>query len=273
MNSDQSQAKHIIQGLWIKGSLSPLEQLSISSFLKNGHEFHLYTYEPVDNVPIGTTILPAQTIVPDSQIFEIQVGWGKGSLAIFSDYFRYKLLHAKGGWWVDLDIVCLQPFEAPKKYVFASSYEGSQGDLPVGCVLHAPAGDPLIRTVIDEIEKRDFSTVGYSDLGPHMVQKIVRENKLQEFVTRSEVFCPLGWRSVGNMVYSTPANRLIFELKHLKRQLTGLLKPDFRIGKITQNSRAVHFWHEVWRQQGIDKWATFDENCLFEKLKKRYLGD
>ena len=35
----------IIQSLWIGGSLSNLEILSIKSFLQNGHTYHLYTYE------------------------------------------------------------------------------------------------------------------------------------------------------------------------------------------------------------------------------------
>lgn len=34
----------VIQGLWVGGSLSRLEKLSIQSFLAYGHEYHLYAY-------------------------------------------------------------------------------------------------------------------------------------------------------------------------------------------------------------------------------------
>ena len=39
--------KQIIQGLWIGSELSMMEQLSIASFLKNGHDYHLYVYGDV----------------------------------------------------------------------------------------------------------------------------------------------------------------------------------------------------------------------------------
>src|SRR5262249_54280435 len=34
-------------------------------------------------------------------------GFGKGSPSAFSNYFRYKLLAEKGGWWIDTDVVRL----------------------------------------------------------------------------------------------------------------------------------------------------------------------
>ena len=40
---------NIIQSLWIGEELSVMEQLCLSSFVKNGHEVHLYTYEDVKN--------------------------------------------------------------------------------------------------------------------------------------------------------------------------------------------------------------------------------
>ncbi len=38
-------AGDVFQSLWIGAELSAMEQLSIRSFLANGHEFHLYTYQ------------------------------------------------------------------------------------------------------------------------------------------------------------------------------------------------------------------------------------
>ena len=37
----------IVQSLWIGEYLSSLEIMCIKSFLKKGHEFHLYTYDKV----------------------------------------------------------------------------------------------------------------------------------------------------------------------------------------------------------------------------------
>src|SRR5258706_13279784 len=56
----------IVQGLWIGSDLSTMEHLSISSFLQNGHEYHLYIYDHVGNVPEGTVVKDAAEILPAS---------------------------------------------------------------------------------------------------------------------------------------------------------------------------------------------------------------
>ena len=43
--------KATVQSLWIGNALSELEILSINSFLKNSHDFHLYVYDDIKNVP------------------------------------------------------------------------------------------------------------------------------------------------------------------------------------------------------------------------------
>ena len=40
-----------IQSLWIGNTLSNVEKLCINSYIKNGHEFDLYTYGEIDNIP------------------------------------------------------------------------------------------------------------------------------------------------------------------------------------------------------------------------------
>ena len=86
----------IIQTLWIGGSLSLMEQLCVASFIKNGHEFHLYTYGEVLNVPNGAVIKDANEIIPESEIFT----YCNGSYAGFADWFRWALLCKKGNIWV-----------------------------------------------------------------------------------------------------------------------------------------------------------------------------
>jgi hypothetical protein len=72
--------------------------------LGNGHKFHLYTYESVENVPSGTTVIDANTVMRLNEKYEINHGFGTGSKAPFSDIFRLTLLNQKGGWWVDMDV-------------------------------------------------------------------------------------------------------------------------------------------------------------------------
>ena len=47
-----------------------MERLCISSFLRNGHQFRLYCYEPLEGVPEGAEILDGEEILPRSSIFQ-----------------------------------------------------------------------------------------------------------------------------------------------------------------------------------------------------------
>ena len=93
-----------VQSLWIGPRLSTMERLAVSSFLANGHDFLLYVYDEPEGVPAGATILDASRILPASRIFRYKES---GSLAGFSNFFRYRMLLETGGWWVDMDTVCL----------------------------------------------------------------------------------------------------------------------------------------------------------------------
>ena len=95
----------IIQSLWIGDKISNIEKLCINSYLKNGHSFHLYAYNDIEGVPSDCTLKDASKILPKEDVFAYNVGIGKGSYSAFSNYFRYKLLDLKGGWWTDTDIV------------------------------------------------------------------------------------------------------------------------------------------------------------------------
>ncbi len=96
----------VIQSLWIGAPLLNLEKLCIQSFLDNGHEFHLYVYDEVRGIPDGCIAKDANEILPSSEIFEND----RGGVAPFSDWFRYTMVYKKGGFWVDMDVVCVKPF-------------------------------------------------------------------------------------------------------------------------------------------------------------------
>ena len=110
-----AKGSEIIQGLWVGSTLSTLEQLSIKSYLRNGYTYHLYSYNDVQAVPPGTVMRDGNEVLPASAIFQYRK---HNSYAGFSNYFRYKLLLQNGGWWSDLDMVLLKPFDFFDEYVF-----------------------------------------------------------------------------------------------------------------------------------------------------------
>src|SRR5438132_12635269 len=98
-----------------------MEKLSISSFIRNGHDYHLYTYNELPYVPAGTVLKDANEILPASAIFQYR---DRPSYAGFANSFRYKLLLERGGWWADTDTVCLRLFDFSEEYVFSSEMQG-----------------------------------------------------------------------------------------------------------------------------------------------------
>ena len=100
--------KDVIQSLWIGPRLSMMERLSIASFLQNGHSYILYAYGPVEGLPEDAELKDANEILPSCVIFTYAE---YATCSGFSNFFRYKLLLERGGWWVDTDMICLRPFE------------------------------------------------------------------------------------------------------------------------------------------------------------------
>src|SRR5229473_716620 len=135
-NRPDRDSNRIIQGLWIGDELSVMEQLSIASFLSHGHEFHLYAYDELKNVPAGTVIKNGNEVLPSQSIFQYQQ---YPTYAGFANFFRYKLLLERGGWWVDMDVICLKPFDFPEEYVLASEIHKGREVVTSG-ILKAPAG-------------------------------------------------------------------------------------------------------------------------------------
>ena len=232
----------MIQGLWIGPELSVMEQLSIGSFLKNGHEYHLYTYDQLPKVPPGTVIRDANEILPRSSIFQYR---DQASYAGFSNFFRYKLLLERGGWWADTDLVCIIPFNFTEAHVFGSEMCDGREVVASG-ILKAPAGSEAMAYAWTVCQSKDPAKLRWGETGPKLVAEVVDKYSLHRYVKPHHIFCPiayLDWRDV--------------------------LRPESR-ELLYETSYAVHLWNEMWRAAGQDKNAAYDPNCLYEQLKRQY---
>jgi hypothetical protein len=108
MMSRSHAPQHRFQSFWYGGPLSPYELFCLRSFIDWGHAVDLYSYDTKLAVPAGVRVCDAAELIPQDEVFVYQAeGFGKGSPSAFSNYFRYKLLAEKGGWWIDTDVVCL----------------------------------------------------------------------------------------------------------------------------------------------------------------------
>jgi Glycosyltransferase sugar-binding region containing DXD motif/Alpha 1,4-glycosyltransferase conserved region len=235
----------MIQGLWIGAELSVMEQLSISSFLRNGHEYHLYVYDKVKNIPVGTVVKDAGEILPASRIFQYRL---QASYSGFSNFFRYKLLLERGGWWSDMDIICLQPFDFPEDYVFATEVCDGLEVVSSG-IIKAPIGSEAMGHAWDVCQTKDPEKLLWGETGPKLAGETVKKYSLERYVKSHDVFCPLGYLEWHRVLEPEPVTASI------------------------ANSHAIHLWNWMWKSSGQEKNARYPNDCLYEKLKRRYLDD
>jgi glycosyltransferase involved in cell wall biosynthesis len=187
-------ANRIVHGLWI-GPLSRLELLTLHSFVAQGHEFHLWRYKHTpDPLPGGVVVRDANEILAHGMVFrkraaDSAVGLGAGSYATFSDLFRTILLYKLGGIWVDMDVLCLRPFDFEQPYVFRSH--------PLGMVMNlikCPPGSRLMGELTNEMSARIGEDSAWFDFTLAFIEGIRRQN-LQNFV-RDDLMPPDSWESL-----------------------------------------------------------------------------
>lgn len=231
-----------VNALWIGESLSATEILTIKSFLKNGHEFILWTYSDVKTpLPEGTILKDANDIFPQKNVFAYkysnQFGHGKGSYAGFSDIFRYKLLYLNGGWWTDMDVTCLKPLDFDTDYVFRTHHDL---DL-VGNIMKCPKNSVLMKKCFEEaVEKVDENNRDWH-LPIQILVDNVKELGLTSYIR--EFSNPDSWNLIRK-----------FLIKNIE---------------LDQKWYVIHWVNEEWRRNKIDK-NIFLKNALYAELANKY---
>lgn len=240
----------IVQAFW-HGPLGVMERMCINSYLRHGIDFHLYTYSPIPWEMPGLKSCDAHEIVPESKLSSLP------SISLFSDYFRYSLLAACGGWWVDMDTICLRPFTAiDSDYAFAS--DNIDHYYISGCFLKTPRGSPLLTSAIDFIDcltAPERAALGHMDIGPYLLQREVTTRFLDRYVQPPLAFDPIPWNHITRIVDPAAA----FDLSqsyaiHLRQSIwnggpnssAGIL-PDGRKLSTTDTYPAESLWEQLKR--------------------------
>ncbi len=225
----------VIQSLWIGPRLSTMEQLCIRSFLRHGHDFHLYAYNDMENIPEGTVIKDGNEILPKSLIGAYT------HVANFSDVFRYKLLSVQGGWYIDMDAICLHRLDFPTDYVFARTRDGVSN-----YVMKAPANSAIMSWCVEQSLPSSGIGMRWGDVGGRLLTAAIEKFSLREFIQPEQVFCSIPWDTMPHAAVGKPAL------------------------KLPGCAHVAHFCHEMWVREGYDRDARYPPESLYERLKERY---
>jgi len=253
-----------IQMLWVRGDLSRMEVLSLRSFLAQGHDVHLYSYEAPTNVPDGVQIMDGREVVDEGLVPKGDVpAFGKGTYGAFSDFFRYSLLFQRGGWWSDLDVVAIRPWVNFAPVVTASTNEKGYGNVANGFVMRFPPGHETMRRCLDALPSHRLPKMGIDETGPLLLNRTLGKNGVEACCQPAHVFAPVPWNASWQLLRT---RRERFSLGELKQRIR---RPHLSM-RFRRDTVAVHLWNETWKKQGYDKNSRFDPSCLYERLQRKF---
>jgi hypothetical protein len=185
----------VFQGFWHGPALGVLHRACLRSFTELGHRFHLYTYEPVET-PEGVESLDANEIIPFEAMFHYRNPiTGRDDPGPFSDLFRFRLLGTRGGWWTDIDTVCLSPDIPEADDAWAPEFpEHSPTDIGTS-QLALGQGSDLAQVLYEECLA--LSQSGFprrESLGPNLLSRVIEERRLpRDNFGSTAVFYPIRW--------------------------------------------------------------------------------
>jgi hypothetical protein len=262
----QQAALPSVQMFWHGPPLSRIERLCMSSFVAHGHAVQLHVYEEPQGIPAGVTVRDAAAVLPRDELF---VHRSSGSLAVFADWFRYRLLAEHGGLWVDTDVVCLRPFDHAGAEIFAWQDQSTINNAVIGL----PRGHALARWMVTCCEQPN-RFLPYDSFR-------TRRRKLQRRLLgrgRAEG----QWGETGPAGFTAAATHLgcasralpFWHFYPIHYQNWHTVFDDSlheRFG-IIDGSYGLHLWNEMSRHRpGFDRNGRFPEGSLFERLWARYV--
>lgn len=206
--------------LWIGPSLGPVERACLRSVLRQGHSLALYCYGEPQAVPGGVEVRDAAEILPEEAI----VRHRNGSVALFSDWFRYELQRRGLGTWIDTDSYFVAPLDMERPYLFGkeivdapSVWRSRQRELIAAGVLRLPPDSPMLPPLLGQFDGRtipdwlswhtkllarfrrwtgrpsNLSALPWGTAGPFAIAALADRFGLSAYALPTDVFNPVPW--------------------------------------------------------------------------------
>lgn len=230
------------RAFWTGPRLSPYEELSLKSFVAAGARVFLYSPEMTLEVPDGVELRHVDEILA-RPIHKFTYEDGDNTLTVHSDLFRYQAIHDHGGWYFDLDIICLGNALPRDEHYIAREDER----LVNAAVMKFPPRAPFLAAAIDE-SARLLPKAGRLDIGPELVTRLAKEH-------------------LGNSVKPRPQ---AYEVR--TREVLSLFDPARRAELEARTARSdfVHLWNEIWRRIRIPKNYGPPKGSFLDALFERH---
>lgn len=233
-----------INAFWAGPRMGRMHAACLQSFARQGHRVVLHTYSPPpEDAPQGVEIADANVFLNSEKIIRHRAS---GSLALASDLFRYEMMAAGAGIYVDCDCYCVRPLD-DADYIF-----GWESDfLIANGVMRLPADSELLVMLRSIGSTRSFippwakpsrqrryqlraklgwpvplSNMKLGTTGPDALTHYVKKLGLTDMASPIDIFYPVSYYQ-SSLLYDPGAS------------LANLVTPRTRI---------VHLWNELLRK-------------------------
>ena len=240
-------ARHRFQSFWHGKALSPYELFCLQSFVTCGHDVDLYTYNENLVVPAGVRVCDATHISRDEVFVYEADGFGKGSPSAFSNFFRYKLLVEKGGWWIDTDVVCL----TDRIPLVDEFYARQDADLVACGTMYFKPQHPVMVQCLEQATKLGRA-VKWGDSGPRLFTRVLTDFGLIERAAPASVCYPTHYAQA---------------LDALRPSQTATLAPQI------EGALFLHLWNGMLTFGGVNKTCLPPKGSLLRAWIDKYPVD
>jgi hypothetical protein len=213
-----------LRTFWHGTPLSPYHLFCLHSFVARGHRIELFSYQPDLVVPDWIALRDAAEILPSERILRYQYGPGRGSPALHSNLFRYRMLERLGGWWIDADVLLMRAQLPDDEYFFAPD-----GDHFSNAIVKFPLGHPLFAEAAVRCEAVAEAAT-WAQTGPVLFTELIRKFDLSRYGAAKDSCYPVLWNEIEALF--DPAR-----CGEMKARCNGAV--------------FVHLYNEIWRRAGI----------------------
>lgn len=228
---NEQASMQIANFFWHGSPLNLYVYACLASFVKHDFQVRLWCYRPLD-APLGVILCDASEILPESFIDKCEMAGKKPSMACFSDFFRYKLLSEKDGWWFDTDVLCLKnASEFAAMDGMTLGYE-DRLSIAIGVMRLDKDLSLLLFNFSKSIgEKKNFN-FDWGDVGPKLITDFITSNGIKNInIKESNLFYPIHYTDALMALSVACAQRTSF---------------------LCNDSLTYHYWNEILTRKNID---------------------
>lgn len=226
----------------------------MASFVKQGLTLEVFSFDSELKLPAGIRLRQAAEIT-DQSLSQAYRDWDKSSyITTFSDLFRYRLLQAEGGIWMDTDMLCLKS-TADYAELFSSgqpTVSFQESGYINGAMLMSPAGHPIMADLIQLTMNYGFKLAEWGAIGPTLLTDYSKAHPQAFKVLPVQAFHPL----------------------HFVEFILALLPESYaQCQERCQNSYGLHLWNRFYQQFCIPKNVFPPEGSFLYEQFRNLLPD